>query len=332
MELSKRIDKILVVLVVSAILAVFSVVFTTFSKNVFAALDENLLDYAIDADTSYANESNIKLNLPNGVIQGNYLNSLDNGLRFSAKYKPVLIGRLPSNINEIAISYGLSQTLGLNENCVGKYLLFAGETNETNIDNRIKKEYGKTKLLIVGILDETKNYIYHNHDWSISFFRDKLGVSNFLLIPTGVVFEFDSKVNTTKLSEKLSKLFKQYNFECPAAVLNQNITDTLQYANTILISFSILSILISVLLLATIILLSVIESKNEIKLFHYIGFNKKDINSTFVYQGLSQGMLSYFFSAFEIICVDQIISYFLGDYLKIGFSFSINFILYLPLS
>lgn len=50
MELSKRIDKILVVLVVSAILAVFSVVITTFSKNVFANNEDEFSTDQVDEE------------------------------------------------------------------------------------------------------------------------------------------------------------------------------------------------------------------------------------------------------------------------------------------
>lgn len=301
-----------------------SSIFSGFSKNVFVSNDDNLIDEAIDADTSLSQEENVSLNLPSGVVQGNYLNSLGEGLRFSTDFRKIIAGREPKNLNEIVISLGLANNLYPGVNPIGQYLNFASEISETSYNNRIEKEYGKTKLVIVGIVNENKNYIYHNPEWTISFFRDKLGISSFLLITTGLVIELNEKENAKNFCDELNSKFKEYEFTSPIAALNENISSTLEYANLILKSFSILSIVISSLLLATVTLLSIIESKDDIQLFRCLGYRNNDINSTFICQSLLQGLLAFLFSSLELVIVDQIISYFLGDYLNIGFKFSFN--------
>lgn len=299
--------------------------FSGFSKNVFVSLDRDKIDKAIDADTQLNNEANINIDLPEGVVQGNFLNALGNGLRFSSKIDKLLYGRMPANLNEIVISKGLGEALEENNYGLGKYLTFAGEINEFLDNNgKINKEYNTTEIVIVGVVDEEKNYIYQNSNWTVSFFRDKLGVSNFYLVPRSVVFEFGSEEEATTAFKIFSSYNVEYKFSDPLADLRTNISSTLEYANTILISFSILSTIISILLLGTVLLLNITESKDEIDLFNHLGFRKDDINSTFTNQAVVQGLISFFVSAIELIVVDFVISILLGDYLNIGFQFSFN--------
>ena len=299
--------------------------FSGFSKNVFVSLDDSLIDQAIDADSIVTDETNIALNLPNEVVQGNYLISMNNGLRFSSDFSKLIAGRKPSNINEIVISKGLGETLSKNGQYLGKFLEIAGEFEENyDQDGKIFKSYNRTKLLIVGVVDETKNYIYHNPNWTIEFFRDKIGVSSFYLIPKGIIFEFQSKVDAEKGMADLKNLISGYKIESPMEELKSNIETTLDYANTILKVFSLLASIISILLMGTIMMLTIIESQNDIKLFSLLGVRKSDINSCFVVQSVVQGLISFFISAIELIGVDFVMSYMLGNMLNIGFKFSFN--------
>lgn len=299
--------------------------FSGFSKNVFVSLDESLIDDAIDADTQVISETNIELNLPPGVVQGNYLISLNNGLRFSTIFSKLIAGRKPVNSNEIVVSRGLGETLAENGEYLGKYLEIAGEIEENyDQDGNVYKAYNKTKSLIVGVVDETKNYIYQNPNWTIEFFRDKLGVSGFYLIPKSIVFEFESQALAEAAMEDLKTVISGYKIESPMEELKSNIETTLDYANTILKVFSLLASIISVLLLGTIMMLTIIESENDIRLFSLLGVKKKDINSCFVVQSVVQGLISFVVSAVELIAVDFIMSYMLGNMLNIGFKFSFN--------
>lgn len=300
-------------------------IFSGFSKNVFLSNDEEMIDKAIDADTQLNNETNLLIDLPENVIQGNFINSLSNGLRFSSNPGQLLYGRMPTNLNEIVISEGLAKKLDENTLCFGKYLSFAGEINEfIDEKGRIEKEYNTSKILVVGIADESKNYIYHKPHWTVSFFRDKLGVSSFNLIPRSVVFEFENKEDADKAFEQIKNLAPEYKIINPLEELNSNIYSTLEYANTILICFSILATIISILLLGTVLMLNIIESKDEIQLFKFLGITRNQVNSIFTFQGLVQGFIAFLISAVELIVVDFLISFILGDYLNIGFEFSLN--------
>lgn len=295
-----------------------------FSKNLFVSLSEYSLDLAIDSD-SQIEESNIEVNLPPGVVMGNYLNSLSGGLRFSTHPKELLVGRMPTHNGEIAISKGLGEAL-LSENYgLGSYLFIGGIQEERLNENKLEKDYKTTKVVITGIVDEENYYLYHNNKWSISFFRDVLGVSAFSLIPNAVLIELDQDVDASKLIAKLNKTYHNYKFSSPIEEVSRSISSTLEYANLILIGFSVLASLISVLLLGTTILLNVLESKDEIKLMSYIGITQKDVRSTFVVHSLIQGLISFVISAIEIIVVDFVISCALKDLLGGSLRYRFNF-------
>lgn len=299
--------------------------FSGFAKNVFVSLDQDLLNEAIDADTQLNNETNLQINLPKGVVQGNYLNAISGGLKFSSKIDKLEYGRMPENINEIVISKGLGKTLDEKTLGLGKYMEIAGEIEEfQDLDGKLNKEYNTTKVVIVGVTNEEKNYLYQKPDWTISFFRDKLGVSNFYLIPRSVVLEFDTEKEANAAFQKIRNSITEYKVTNPLDDLKVNIDSTLEYANTILISFSVLASIISILLLGTVLMLNITESKDEVELFKYLGFKRSDINSTFTNQAVVQGLIAFIVSSFELIAVDLVITYVLGDYLNIGFNFSIN--------
>lgn len=296
-----------------------------FSKNVFVSLDKEKILDAIDAETQLNNEANLQIDLPKGIIHGNYLNALGNGLRFSSKIDQLEYGRMPQNLNEIVISKGLGKELDENTYGLGKYLEIAGEIEEYQDKNgKLVKEYNTAQAVIVGVTSEEKNYIYHKPVWTVSFFRDKLGVSSFYLMPRSIVFEFNSDEEANLAYELIRNKVNGYKVINPLDELKVNIDSTLEYANTILISFSVLATIISILLLGTVLMLNITESKNEIELFNYLGIKRADINSTFTNQAIVQGLISFIVSSFELIVVDIVISYILGDYLNIGFKFSLN--------
>ena len=299
--------------------------FSGFSKNLFVSYDPSLVDEASDADTNLTDNNGVALNLPDGVVQGNYLLTLGDGIRFSTDTSKLITGRAPSNINEIAISRGLANKLDAKGQNLGKYLEFSGEIEEFyDSGGHIQKTYGRAKALVVGVVDEEKNYLYQNADWTIAFFRDKLGVSSFYLIPKAVVMEFKTQTEAKVAMEDLKKIISGYKIESPIEELKTNIDTTLEYANTILKAFSILAGVISILLLATTMMLNIIESKNDVRLFSLLGIKRRDINSCFVIESLVQGLISFFVSSIELIIVDFVMSYMLGNMLSISFEFSFN--------
>ena len=91
-----------------------------------------------------------------------------------------------------------------------------------------------------------------------------------------------------------------------------------------LYSFSILAAIISVLLLATIVMLNVLESKEELELFRYLGIKEKDAQSTFIVQSLLHGVIAFVMSSIEIVVVDIMIMKLLGNTFGHSLKYSFN--------
>ena len=143
-----------------------------FSKNFFVSLDSEKISDAIDADTTLGSKEDVSIDLPFGISGGSYLQSMDGSIKFSTNYQDLKEGRPPNNNAEIVISSGLASKLS-NENVVGQRLQIASIKSETiNFNNQLEKTYGRTSAVIVGIVDEKQEYLYHNNLWTISFFRD----------------------------------------------------------------------------------------------------------------------------------------------------------------
>ena len=100
-------------------------------------------------------------------------------------------------------------------------------------------------------------YIYQNGNWTISYFRDYLGVSSFNLIPEKVVFELDKDVDASLICSRFNRLYRDYNFISPKAEIEKSANETLEYANILLISFSSLTGVISLLLLIAVTMLNI---------------------------------------------------------------------------
>lgn len=295
-----------------------------FSKNFYISSNEDDLITSIDADSFVEKGSNLTVNLPENVLLGNYLNSLENGVKFSNLPKDYLAGRPPNNTNEIAISLGLANSLKLDNHGLGTYLYMSSIKSEELINDKTSKEYTIAKVVVTGVINEKKNYLYHDSNWTLSFFRDEIGVSAFSLIPRSVVFELKNDVKTKDIVELLNSRFSKYKFESPLDEIDKSISSTFEYANIMLTAFSILSTVISILLLGTVILLNILESKEEIKLMNYLGIRNDDIQSTFIVQSLVHGLTAFFIASIETIIIDYFITISIGEMFKTSLAYIFN--------
>lgn len=296
-----------------------------FSKNFYVSLEKDLIDQAIDLDTSLAEKTNLEIELPDGISFGNYLNGINGGLKFSTKMDYLQNGRVPKNNNEIVVSSGLAKKL-TNDDILGKTLHIASQiSEEISEDNLIHKKYATTSVTVVGVVNEEKEYIYHNNEWTITFFRDKLRIDSFSLIPNGVVFELSNDENPNKYCDELSNKYHSYSFTNPQQLLGGSLNSTLDYSRAILSSFSIIALVISMLLLSTVVLLNICESKEEILMLKHLGISQKNVNSIFIVQAIIQGLLAFAVSLIELILVENILSLIIGKMMNLAtFKFSVS--------
>ncbi|MCQ3035108.1 MAG: ATP-binding cassette domain-containing protein, partial [Bacilli bacterium] len=300
-----------------------------FSQNAFISVSDDMLDEAMDAEASMHNESAAILDLQKGILQGNYANSVGGGFQYSTNFKSLSMGNMPDNDLEIVVSTGLAKSLGLGDNPINIRLHFGCVSNAYIEDDVFYKDYSKATLKIVGVIEADENIVYQYPDWSVSFFRDELGISSFNLTPSSVIFEFDDKSITQKVLPKLNQLFTDYTFVDPISDAVISVDSTLSYMQTILLIFSVVTMVIAIILLTLVILINVAESEEEIKLFSLLGFSNIDIYSMFICHSLLQGFVSFLMSAFELIGIDYLLNIALSKLLNgsIGFSFDFTALL-----
>ena len=294
-----------------------------FSNNFYLSPYKEKIEKVIDSDSLIFDEINSEISLPEYVVKGSYLKSAAGGLIFSSLRKELLLGREANNIDEIVISNALYEHL--NKPPLGSTLYCAMVVGETLFDFGKEKQFAETEITIVGVNNEKeKDAIFHNNDWTISFFRDKLGISSFYLLPRYVVFDIDNAKESNEIIDKLNKSFRDYEFSNPALEIGITIDETLSYVTLMLFSFSAISLLISMMLFIIVIYLNIMENEKEIVLMKYIGISNKDIRRLFTTYGLSIGLISFVISSIELIFLDLAFNKFLNSYFRTSISYSMN--------
>ena len=187
-------------------------------------------------------------------------------------------------------------------------------------------QYKTVRVKIVGIVENEKNIVYHNHDWTISFFRDELGVSSFDLCVNALVIELDDNVDASKLISKFEKSYMDYTFISPLDEISKSIDNTLDFIKLIVILFSVLAGTISILLLVTLILLNILENQHEVKIMKYSGITNNDISSQFVVDALVQTFIAYLISLLELVVIDYVTGKAINDMLGSSSKSNVNVI------
>lgn len=298
-----------------------SMLLSGFRNNTFFSISKDKIDIVVDADSKRTDES-LQVDLPRGVLKGNFMESLGESVKFSSKIDRLISGRLPENNKEIVISKAMADALDNGYDVLNSYLYIS-----SNIDVASGEEgkiYSTSRVKIVGINNSSKYYVYHNGDWTISFFRDELGMSSFNLCPNSLVIELDDNVDPTSTINKLNKTYYDYVFSSPIEEISKSINQTLDFIKIIVILFSVLAGSISILLLVTLLLLNILENEHEVKIFKFSGISNKDINSQFVVDSLIQSVSAFVVSMLELTLTDFLMGKAIDDMLGVSSGFSLN--------
>ncbi|MCQ2786818.1 MAG: ABC transporter ATP-binding protein [Bacilli bacterium] len=284
-----------------------------FSNNIAFSFDE---DKALEVGDYFSKQIEGDMQDFPGTAIGGITRFNKNPVLFSSDLDQISIGDLPNNYNEIVISTGLAECLGIEKPLYEDlyYSVYSLTLEEVIIN----------KFRVVGMVKEEKNYIYHFPLFSISFFRDKLGVSSFNLVPTSMVINLLDDTNVDLLMADLSASFKEYNFSCPLEEIGATVDETMNYVTSIAIIFSCIALVITTLLLALISYLNTIESKNEINLLKHLGHDQKSINGYIVSHSLVMSIITTILAVIELMIFQVFLSLFLGNFFGVTTSLTIN--------
>ena len=117
----------------------------------------------------------------------------------------------------------------------------------------------------------------------------------------------------------------------PLSDINDSVDTVCFYITIVLIIFSFVATLISVLLLTLCNYLYILEGRKEIALARCLGINKKESKKFLYYHSLIQCFVSFAVASVELFLFSVAANFEVGSALSMSFHFSFNPIAFLPM-
>ena len=302
-----------------------------FSKTMYFSKEEEQINEIVDKFTSKNKDGFFEESLPEGVLSGNYAKSLQNGVRFEViDEKTLQKGVKSESLNEIVVSTAFAEQCGIQDINETIYITTARREALTN-NGGVISDYVVVPLVVTGYINSNKCCIYHEKNWTSLFYQCKIGISAYELQTTSISF---SLRNSNKIEESLNlfkKGFPDYNAVNPLCDVNESVDTVCFYITIVLIVFSFVATLISILLLTICNYLYILEGKKDIALARCIGVNKKESRKFLYYHSLIQCFVSFAVASVELFMFSLLANLEIGSALSMNFRFSFNPIAFLPM-
>ena len=168
-------------------------------------------------------------------------------------------------------------------------------------------------------------------NWPILFYQCQIGISAFELQCQNLAFSLNDPDAISDSILKAKRAFPQYDIVNPLSDINESVDKVCFYVTIVLIVFSIITTVISVLLLTICNYIYILEGRKEIALARCLGVNKKESKRFLYYHSIIQCLVSFIIASFELIAVSLVANLEIGRTLSTGFNFSFNPISLLPM-
>ncbi len=286
-----------------------------FSHLTFFSANQEVMDETLSAYSSLSSHDIVQSE-NNAVMLGFYAKPKQNSVIFEI---------LDSNNNnlsldEIVISRGLYEKL----KCGNNVLYVSYCENEKALDSgKYLRNYFQDKLRIVNIIEDERYIIYHHFHWPIMYFKCNLGVSTFELIPNALSLQIESSNYEAELSS-LSLDFPKYDVINPMQEISNSVNDVADNISYVLLGFSSISLLVSIVLLSLTNYLNILDSKKEIGLVRCIGASRKEAQKILFFPSIMSCLISYLLSSGELLLVSLVINYMMSQSLQVDFVFSFS--------
>ena len=301
-----------------------------FAKTMYFSKDEEMLINIIDHQTTNNTNGFYQEELPDGVRSGNYAKSLQNGVNFSVINGDLLMGRQPESVDEVVLSTALYKELGFKS--LDEDLYVTTSKKEMLVDgNKIIKDYSLVKLKAVGLVKSNKLNLFQDKNWTILFYQCLVGISSFDLQCRSLSFSLNDPNRIDSSIELAQKAFPQYEIINPLSDINESVDTVCFYITLVLIIFSLVATVISVLLLSICNYLYVVEGRKEIALARCLGVNKKESRKFLFWHSLMQCIVSFGIASIELLFIALVANFEISQTLSLGFSFSFNPIALAPM-
>ena len=253
-------------------------------------IDDKLISLVNNIDKKYVNGITYYRDIDYEFKSISYVNPSNN-------YFYLVSGRMPENKNEVMILYDEEDSIS------DKLYNYLDVANNGLINNIFK--VNDKELIITGIVKSNNDY-----------FKSLSGIlySNDL---------FDNEItniyiyaNNLNSKNKIKDFLKDYEiFDNAEEVVNltKKMVDGI---SLVLILFSVISLIVSMIMIFVISYISVMERNKDIGIYKSIGFRNKDIKNLFIVENLIIGMCSFYLTMIFILLVSNVINKFVYSYIN----------------
>ncbi|MCR5349031.1 MAG: ATP-binding cassette domain-containing protein [Bacilli bacterium] len=177
----------------------------------------------------------------------------------------------PQGVEECYLSEGLYQRWGSpNE------IYVAAEVGAEEVGTNYVRTFRIAPLKVLGSRSETQDTFFVSDDWSVDFFIEALGMSSFLLEPSGAVLYLSDGADAVRVVKELNTSYADYSFSNPAQEIADSIATTFGYVGTMLTAFSLVTLAMSGLLFLIVMAITMSENAGEVGLLRALGISVAD--------------------------------------------------------
>ena len=253
-------------------------------------IDDKLISLVNNIDKKYVNGITYYRDIDYEFKSISYVNPSNN-------YFYLVSGRMPENKNEVMILYDEEDSISDN---LYNYL----DVSNNGLINNVFKVNDK-ELIITGIVKSNNDY-----------FKSLSGIlySNDLF--DNEITDIYIYANNLNSKNKIKELLKDYEiFDNAEEVVNltKKMVDGI---SLVLILFSVISLIVSMIMIFVISYISVMERNKDIGIYKSIGFRNKDIKNLFIVENLIIGMCSFYLTMIFILLVSNVINKFVYSYIN----------------
>ena len=194
-----------------------------------------------------------------------------------------IVGRYPKKYNEIIVSRGLLNSLNIslnNEVFSEKQVYFLTLKDIEYANGKYKNNYIIEKLIICGVIEEDEKFVYVPSYWS-SIYLTLILEDNYVNYPiTSSLYDYKGHDIETYIDE-LNQKYPKYNFSNPLLDYKKKVDETLYYLNLGLNIFSFFCLSSSLLMIFISSYLFVNDTKKEIGIYTFYGYQRKSIEKQY---------------------------------------------------
>lgn len=253
-------------------------------------IDDKLISLVNNIDKKYVNGITYYRDIDHEFKSISYVNPSNN-------YFYLVSGRMPENKNEVLIMYD-------EEDSISEKLYNYLDVSNNGLINNIFKVNDK-ELIITGIVKSNNDY-----------FKSLSGIlySNDLF--DNEITDIYIYANNLNSKNKIKELLKDYEiFDNAEEVVNLT-KKMIDGISLVLILFSVISLIVSMIMIFVISYISVMERNKDIGIYKSIGFRNNDIKNLFIVENLIIGMCSFYLTMIFILLVSNVINKFVYSYIN----------------